>query len=108
MSSEQDKYPDLESREEFPDLISSKDKRQIQPTTLKRRSARQTNPIDMNKNREQHILNPDPKKGDTERYQQYNENKVFKYKQESNVLNFQFVTDKRVKCPTCQKEFKNI
>ena len=107
-SSDQARFPKLESKGEFPDLIFSKDRKQSQPTTLKRRSARQTNPINMNSNREQNNLKPDPPPNDIESHQKCNENKTFKYRQESSILNFQFMTDKRVKCPTCQKEFKNI
>jgi hypothetical protein len=115
MSTESNEYPgpDLDSRAEFPELKPSGDKRQIQTRTLTRRkdmqrAARQTKPIDSKINKEEHILSPDLKNENTENLKHHNETKVFHYKQDGNILNFQFVSDKRVKCPTCRKEFKNI
>ena len=34
--------------------------------------------------------------------------KVFKYKLEGKILNFKFMSHKRVQCPTCSAEFNNI
>ena len=45
--------------------------------------------------------NIDEPKGDRE-------NRVFKYKNGSQTLNFEFISDKRVKCATCGNQFKNI
>ena len=33
---------------------------------------------------------------------------VFTYKHGRDVLKFQFISNKRVKCPKCGKDFKNI
>jgi hypothetical protein len=100
MSTDSNEYsgPDLDSRAEFPELKSSGDKRQIQTRTLTRRNdmqraARQTKPIDSKINKEEHIFSPGNIK-------EHNETKVFHYKQDNNILNFQFVSDKRVKCHT--------
>ena len=71
-------------------------------------AARQTNPIDSKINKDEYILSPDLKPNNMENLKQDNEAKAFQYKQDGNILNFQFVSDKRVKCPTCRNEFKNI
>ena len=36
------------------------------------------------------------------------EKKPFKYLQDGQILDFQFVSEKKVKCPKCKKEYKNI
>ena len=36
------------------------------------------------------------------------EKKAFKYMLDGEILDFQFVSEKRVKCPKCKKEYKNI
>ena len=33
---------------------------------------------------------------------------VFKYNLDGKILNFEFISNKRVKCPTCGQDFKNI
>ena len=66
--------------------------------------ARQCNPIDMQMRKDIKI----PNQENTGIKNQYNESKVFQYKQDGGILNFQFVSNKRVKCPTCRIEFKNI
>ena len=48
------------------------------------------------------------KKENPEEPDQHSEKKAFKYMVDGTLLNFQFVSEKRVKCPRCQKEYKNI
>ena len=36
------------------------------------------------------------------------ERKAFQYMQDGKILNFQFMSEKRVQCPKCKKEYKNI
>ena len=114
ISSEQneDPEPDLDSREEFPELNPSKDKKKMQPRNLTRKiegdtSARQPNETGL-MGKKDHIKNLEQKWDHNESLKQCNEHKGFKYEHQGNILNFEFVTDKRIKCPTCKKEFKNI
>ena len=55
-----------------------------------------------------HVKNLEQKREHNERYKQGNGPKVFKYQQEGNILSFEFTMDKRIKCPNCKKEFKNL
>ena len=59
-------------------------------------------------NNKDHMENPNQKSNNIEIHIQGNEPKVFNYQQQGNILNFEFVTDKRIKCPICTNEFKNI
>ena len=108
----EDPEPDLDSREEFPELKPSSHKRQVQPRNSARKkevdkSARETNQTDMMKNKD-HKKNLEQKRGDNVIYQQGNGHNAFKYQQQGTILNFEFVGEKRIKCPTCKNEFKNI
>jgi hypothetical protein len=109
-SSQQNEFPqpDLDSREDFPELKPSRNNQKVQPRTLTRsqdmeKTIRHTKATDVTIKKELYVKNQI-----TEKPIQNNENKVFKYEQQGNVLNFQFVSDKRVKCPTCRNDFKNI
>ena len=85
----------------------SSGKRQAQPrVSTPRRLGEKNIPVGINLNREQpgHAQKTEM----TEMPKQHNENLVFTYKQKGNILNFHFINDKRVKCPTCRNEFKNI
>ena len=114
-SSQQNEYPgpDLDSREDFPELKPSRSNQTAQPKTLTRRkeiekSNRQNNATDMTKNKAPYVNNHDQKKTIYESSKQSNENKIFKYEQQSKILHFEFMSDKRVRCPTCTNELKNI
>ena len=48
------------------------------------------------------------KKETLEGPEQPSKKEAFKYMQDGKILNFQFVSEKRVKCPQCKKEYKNI
>jgi hypothetical protein len=82
-SSEQNKDsgPNVDSREEFPELKPSRTKRQVQPRTITRSNTiqRSATPIDMKTIKEQPNFNPDPGSENNESLKQYNENKIFKY-----------------------------
>ena len=115
ISSEQneDPGPDLNSKVEFPELKPSRPRRQVQPINIPRsnklqKSSGQANPIEVNINKGQRKNNSDLGNENTESCKQKNENKIFKYEQDGIILNFQFISDKRVKCPICRNEFKNI
>ena len=101
--SEQNKMPDIQSREEFPDLKASKGKRHVQQRISNSRREKQRLGIKNNP-----LPGPLHKNEMTEIPEQHNENLVFTYKQEGNILKFHFITDKRVRCPTCTNEYKNI
>jgi hypothetical protein len=102
--------PDLDSKEEFPELKPSRSKRQVQPNTLIRKkemekSARQTGMI---RDKEQLFNNHDKQRDNTKSPIQSNPNRVFKYTHQGKILNFEFMSDKRVRCPICSNEFKNM
>ena len=112
MSSEKNGHPDLVSRDEFPDLKPSNDKEQVQPraSTSRRemeRPARQTIPgeIKLNKSNdmEQQNLNHNQKIETPAGPDPGHKKKAFKHVQEGKILDFQFVSEKRVKCPKCKK-----
>ena len=117
-ASSHNEYPDLASREQFPDLKPSNGKRHDQPgaSTSKKeipKSKKHDQPRtpasgkdmdNLNHNRNNH----DKKNENPEGPEQPNKKKAFQYMEGGKLLNFQFVSEKRVKCPKCQRDYKNI
>ena len=82
-SKESNEYarPNLDSREDFPELRPSV---KIQMRTLNRRkdmqrASRHTHPIDNKINKEEQVLSPDPKNKNLVNLEKHNETKVFQY-----------------------------
>ena len=76
--------PDLDSREDFPELKPSRNNQTVQSRTLIRRqemekTKRQSMSTDMTIKKELHINNPNQNRNVTENPIQHNENNVFKY-----------------------------
>ena len=110
---------DLDSMNEFPDLISSQPKQQANtrplPTAGFKKSSKSANYENAKLNKEQHNCNNNKPSAQNIRQnqdiggsEQQKELRVFKYKQGEMILNFEFKSDKRVKCSICRNEFKNI
>ena len=110
MSSAEKEYPDMDSREEFPDLSPSNGKSYAQPraSTSGQNMNQSTKSNDFKLAKEQQYFKQDKKNENPEGPEQPNKKKAFKYMQDGKILNFQFVSEKRVKCPKCQKDYKNI
>jgi hypothetical protein len=118
MASSQNEHPDLASREQFPDLKPSNGKRHDQPgaSTSKKeipkskKHDQQRTPAsgkdmdNLNHNQNKH----EEKNENPQGPEQPNKKKAFQYMQGGKLLNFQFVSEKRVKCPKCQRDYKNI
>ena len=100
----------MDSMEEFPDLSPSKGKRHAQSSasTSRQDMNQSTKSNDFKLNKEQQHFKQDKKNEYPEGPEQPNKKKAFKYMQDDKILNFQFVSEKRVKCPKCQKDYKNI
>jgi hypothetical protein len=104
------------SREEFPDLSPPKEKRTVQPEARSSRmgmqnSSRPSVPNDLNSNKMHNHKNPTQKvipTNITDKPEEEEETISFKYKENGKTLSFEIVSDKRVKCPKCRRDFKNI
>ena len=117
-------HPRLDSMEDFPDLHPSKLISQVRPTASRRqvknpvRLTTETNPKLKNANKlpgtksiegenaESIKLKriPDEKTEQSDKQDKRN----FNYNLDGKNLKFEIISDKRVKCPECKKEFKNI
>ena len=111
-TSAQSRAPNLGSKEEFPNLEQARSKpeastsrKEIPKSRKKDQQRASASGKDINSfNHIQKKENPEKKPF---KYQEYGE-KAFKYMLDSTLLEFQFVSEKRVKCPRCNKEYKNI
>ena len=101
------------SKEEFPDLKPSNGKRHDQPEASTSRqeipkSEKHGQPRASASGKDMDNFNHDQKKENPEVPDQHFKKKTFKHLQDGKILDFQFVSEKRVKCPKCKKEYKNI
>ena len=109
---QQNDHPELDinSRDEFPDLGPSKRKRKVQSEASSSRKVMQRNArsSDINPNNYKHPAQEVNLNKNSDKPEEQNQTRIFKYKLDGKILNFLFVSDKRVNCPTCRNDFKNI
>ena len=113
MTSAQSRSPNLSSKEEFPDLKTTNSKRHDQPGASRQeipKSKKHGQPSASASGKDIDNFNQIQKKEkeNPELPDQHSEKQSFKYMQNGKILDFQFVSEKRIKCPECKKEYKNI
>ena len=109
--------PDLSSLDEFPKLEPSKVAKQGQPRTAKVKERKKdfsktdrnpdAKPSEQTQNSKEQ-MNKTQRNDSSLKKDQDPEIRHFTYQFQDKIYNFQFQSEKRVKCPECRDGFKNI